>query len=403
MIEPRTLKGFRDFLPSEARKRKFVIDTLQEVFELYGFEPLETPTLEYEEILSGKYGQEGDKLMYRFIDQGDRRVAMRYDQTVPLARVIAEYGSPGSPQSLPMPFKRYQIQNVWRAENTQKGRYREFLQADIDTIGTDSDLADAEILAVVEKVYKKLGFNEVKILINDRTIFEGLSNEAIIIIDKLSKIGEDKVIEELEKIGVSKDHFEKIKKAEPTTRLQNIIEKAMSLGVPESALEFEPTLARGLDYYTSLIFEVVSSDYKAGSLCGGGRYDQLIGMFSKSDFSAVGCAFGFDRTVEAMNELNLFPSNLSTTDILVTVFSPDLLDSSIKVINLLRKNDLNSEIFLDSTTKIDKQIKYADKKNIPYVIIIGPDEVQENKATIKNLLNGTQVTTDIDNLPNEFK
>src|SRR3989304_5048100 len=192
MILPKTLKGFRDFLPKDARKRQYVIDTLRKVFESYGFEPLETPALEYEEILSGKYGEEGERLMYKFQDLGGRNVAMRYDQTVPLARVVAQYQN-----DLPLPFKRYQIQNVWRAENTQKGRYREFLQVDADTVGSSSLSADAEIIAIAIKSFEKLGFKNFKVLINDRKIFANLDNKAIIIIDKLTKIGLDGVREEL--------------------------------------------------------------------------------------------------------------------------------------------------------------------------------------------------------------
>jgi histidyl-tRNA synthetase len=192
MVEPRTLKGFRDFLPREARKRQYVISTLKKVFENYGFEPLETPVLEYEEILTGKYGDEGDQLMYRFEDNGKRRVAMRYDQTVPTARVVAQFAN-----TLPFPFKRYQIQPVWRAENTQKGRYREFMQCDIDTIGVDSALADAEIIATALTEYKALGFKNFKILINDRKVFANLATQTIVSIDKLKKIGKEGVAQEL--------------------------------------------------------------------------------------------------------------------------------------------------------------------------------------------------------------
>ncbi len=398
MIEPRTLKGFRDFLPDEARKRRYVINKLVEVFESYGFEPLETPALEYKEILTGKYGDEGEKLMYQFTDQGERQVAMRYDQTVPLARVVAQYQN-----ELPTPFKRYQIQNVWRAENTQKGRYREFVQADVDTVGVDSSTADAEILATVEKAYRELGFKNITLLVNDRAIFEGLSTKAVIIIDKLNKIGEEKVIEELEKIGVNKDQFESIKNAQPTERLENIINTAVALGVPQNVLKFDPTLARGLDYYTGLIFEVVSSDYPAGSLCGGGRYDELIGMFSKNTLPAVGCAFGFDRTLEAMEELDLFPKDLFSTQVLVTVFTEEFSKQSLEVGAQLRSNNINTEIYLDSSAKMDKQLKYANKKNIPYVVIIGPEEVKENQATIKTLSTGEQKKVSITSLPNEIK
>jgi histidyl-tRNA synthetase len=388
MVEPRTLKGFRDFLPREARKRQYVIETLKKAFELYGFEPLETPVLEYEEILAGKYGDEGEKLMYRFTDNGDRRVAMRYDQTVPLARVVAQYGN----TSLPLPFKRYQIQNVWRAENTQKGRFREFIQCDIDTIGTTSEISDAEILAIVSKVYTQLGFSNIKIVINDRSIFQGLDTKAILIIDKLKKIGEEAVIKELATIGVSQEQFENIKNAQPTVNLQMIISSAQLLGVPETALQFDPTLARGLDYYTGLIFEIICDDYPVGSLGGGGRYDNLIGMFQKNSIPAVGCAVGFDRTIEAMDTLNLFPSGLSTTNVLVTIFSPEYVEQSLGLAEILRKQSVNTEIYLDTSAKMDKQLKYANKKNIPFVLILGPDEIKKEMVTVKNMSSGEQKT-----------
>lgn len=257
MIKTQTLKGFRDFLPLEARKRQYVISTFKSVFERFGFEPLETPTLEYEEILAGKYGDEGEKLMYRFEDNGKRRVAMRYDQTVPTARVAAQYQN-----DLPTPFKRYQIQNVWRAENTQKGRYREFLQCDIDTIGVDSALADAEIMATIIEAYKVLGFKNSKILINDRATFKDLSTDTIIVIDKLNKIGNEGVYKELveKQIVSSQIDAEKLLQnllaAKPTQRLEEILYSLKTLGVDTSSVEFSPTLARGLDYYTGLIFEI---------------------------------------------------------------------------------------------------------------------------------------------------
>lgn len=392
MIEPRTLKGFRDFLPREARKRQFVIATLKRVFELYGFEPLETPVLEYEEILAGKYGEEGDKLMYRFTDNGDRKVAMRYDQTVPLARVVAQYGLAGSEKSLPNPFKRYQIQNVWRAENTQKGRFREFIQCDIDTVGTKTILADAEILAVVSQLYTELGFSTIKIVVNDRSVFEGLDPKAITIIDKLKKIGESAVVEELNAIGVSKEQFDAVVKSSTPKSLQQIINTAKTLGIPEESIIFDPTLARGLDYYTGLIFEVICEEYPVGSLCGGGRYDNLIGMFQKESVPAVGCAVGFDRTIEAMDSLNLFPSGITTTQALITVFSEELNQQSIQLATELRKQSIASEVYLDATAKMDKQLKYANKKNIPYCIILGPDEIENNTATIKNMFSGEQKT-----------
>ena len=255
-IEPRTLKGFRDFLPKEAKKRQYVLEALKKVFESYGFEPLETPALEYEDILSGKYGTEGDKLMYKFIDNGDRKVALRYDQTVPLSRVVAQYQN-----ELPIPFKRYQIQNVWRAENTQKGRYREFLQVDADVIGVYSPIADAEVVAITIKSLQILGFKKFKILINDRTIFSKLVDQGIFsedempkivrAIDKIKKIGDEGVIKEIVEEGFTedkaKDILQMIKAQEKTDTLSDISTYLESLNLDKDVFKFEPTLARGLD------------------------------------------------------------------------------------------------------------------------------------------------------------
>jgi len=386
-----TLKGFRDFLPQEAKKRQYVINTLKDVFELYGFEPLETPALEYDEILTGKYGEEGEKLMYRFEDHGKRKVAMRYDQTVPLARVIAQYQN-----DLPMPFKRYQIQPVWRAENTQKGRYREFIQCDIDTIGSSSALSDAEIIAAAITAYKTLGFKNFKILINDRMVFEGLSVETITVIDKLKKIGELGVCTELVERKIiksfeeAKNLLQSIVDQKPTERLLEIFSLLEKLGIEKSSIEFSPTLARGLDYYTGMIFEVESPDYPGGSLLGGGRYDTLIGMFADKQIPAVGLAVGFDRTIEAMEALNLFPQELteSSTKALVTIFGNEFLDKSLAITSLLRNNGINTEIYsgeIKINNPLEKQLKYADKKQIPYVIIIGPEEAEKDMVTVKNL------------------
>lgn len=390
-IEPKILKGFRDFLPREARKRQYVINTLKTVFERYGFEPLETPVLEYEEILTGKYGEEGDKLMYRFEDNGQRRVAMRYDQTVPLARVVAQYQN-----ELTFPFKRYQIQSVWRAENTQKGRYREFVQCDIDTVGVDSAMADAEIIAAAVEAYQKLGFKNINVLVNDRKVFEGFSTEAIIVIDKLKKIGEENVCRELVErkvVGTIEEaniRLRELLDKQPTERLNEIIFSLERLGISRETVTFSPTLARGLDYYTGLIFEIETPDYPYGSLLGGGRYDNLIGIFAGKQIPAVGLAVGFDRTIEAMEALNLFPAGLAlaTTRVLVTIFSEELKQNSLEICSRLRSNNINAEIYLGEIKEknpLEKQLKYADQKSIPYILILGPEEVQNNKVTVKNM------------------
>jgi histidyl-tRNA synthetase len=411
-IVPKTLKGFRDFLPKEARKRQYVVETLRRVFESYGFEPLETPALEYAEILEGKYGEEGEKLMYKFEDKGGRKVAMRYDQTVPLARVVAQYAN-----VLPLPFKRYQIQNVWRGENPQAGRFREFLQCDIDTIGSPSLLADAEIIEVAAECLRTLGFKKYKILINDRKIFPQLNPEgfvtdaklsqAIRSLDKIKKIGEEGVTSDLISNGFSEEeakavvqNAKKMKSTEGTIQLFDLLGK---FGVKADNLIAAPELARGLDYYTGTIFEIEIDGYDTGSVCGGGRYDNLIGMYAGLDIPAVGCAFGFDRIIEAMDTLDLFPKDLTVTKVLVTVFSPELIDKSIEACDALEKENISQELYVDENAKMEKQLKYADQKGIPYVIIIGPKEAEENAATVKNLKTGEQKTVKLEQLPEEIK
>lgn len=409
MIKPQTLKGFRDFLPQEARKRQYVISRLKSVFEQFGFDPLETPTLEYEEILAGKYGDEGEKLMYRFEDNGKRRVAMRYDQTVPTARVVVQYKS-----ELTFPFKRYQIQNVWRAENTQKGRYREFLQCDIDTIGIDSALADAEIIATIVAAYKSLGFNNCKILVNDRAIFKDLSIDAIIVIDKLKKIGKEGVYNELVEKSIVSSFSEAQKllqdllDAKPTERLNEILQYLKLLGTDLSMIEFSPTLARGLDYYTGLIFEIETPDYPNGSLCGGGRYNNLIGMFLNEQIPAVGLAVGFDRTIEAMEALQLFPKDIASASskVLVTIFNNELLEYSLDVASKLRSNSINTDIFMGEIKEknpLEKQIKYALQKNIPYIIVIGPEEKEKNVVNLKNVQTREQTQLSLEEAIKQLK
>jgi histidyl-tRNA synthetase len=381
MIKPQTLKGFRDFLPHEARKRKYVLETLQNVFESFGFEPLETPTLEYEELLTGKYGEEGDKLMYRFEDNGKRRVAMRYDQTVPLARVVAQYQN-----EITYPFKRYNIQNVWRADKPQKGRFREFLQCDADIVGIDAPTTDAEILAVVSSSLQALGFRGFKILVNDRHVFGELPAQAIITIDKLKKIGEEGVKTELVARGFAEDTLEKIQNTPLPDSLETIINLAARMGVDLENIRFEPTLARGLDYYTGLIFEIEIDGYTVGSVCGGGRYDNLIGMFAGKQIPAVGFAFGFDRIMEAMAEQALFPAHVdATAEVLVTIFGPEHAETSLEIATKLRGHRIKTELWLEPKTKMEKQLKYANTKAIPYVIIAGPSEIANNVVVVKDM------------------
>jgi len=400
MINSQTLKGFRDFLPLEAKKRQFVIDTLKKVFESYGFEPLETPALEYEEILMGKYGEEGDKLMYRFEDNGKRKVALRYDQTVPLARVVAQYQN-----KLPMPFKRYQIQNVWRADNTQKGRYREFLQCDADIVGSSSPLADAEIIKLVFTIYQALNL-DITIKINDRANLADLDKKYVSVIDKLEKIGESAVLSEMIEKGmtneVAKKALKELQSKPQTESISQILTSLKQMGCDMSKIQYEPTLARGLDYYTGIIFETIAKG-STGSICSGGRYDKLVGIFAGRQIPAVGFGLGFDRTIEVLEEQNKIPSQPPAAKALVTVFSGELTEKSLEVTSLLREKDINTEIWLDDDAKMEKQLKYADKKQIPFVIIIGPDEAKNNTVTVKNLATREQKTIPIGQLIDLFK
>ncbi|OGM27290.1 histidine--tRNA ligase [Candidatus Woesebacteria bacterium RIFCSPLOWO2_01_FULL_39_61] len=406
-----TLKGFRDFLPAEAKKRQYTIDIIRRTFETCGFEPLETPAIEYQEVLLGKYGEEADKLVYQFEDLGGRPVALRYDQTVPTARVLAMYN-----QQLPTPFRRYQIQTVWRAEKPQSGRFREFLQCDADLYGSASPLADAEVIALSNLLYKNLGFSKYKIFINDRNILfklmasagipEALHFRAIIEIDKLDRKSIDEVSESLKTIGISQeniDHlFHHLDEEQSPDNLKKVIEYSQKLGVEEDKLHFQARLARGLDYYTSTIFEIKIDEYKAGSVLGGGRYDKLIGKLSGVDMSATGFALGFDRTIEAMEQFKLFPPIQQRNSVLVSVFSPELSDESALVVANLRENNISAELYPDEGIKLDKQLKYADKKGIKWLVVIGPEEAEKNSVILKDLETGRQEDIKLEDLVNKL-
>jgi len=400
-IEPRTLSGFRDFLPEALVVRKKVINIFTEIFEKYGFQPLETPALEFADVLLGKYGEEAEKLMYLFEDNGQRNVGLKYDLTVPTARVVAQY-----PQ-IPKPFKRYQIQPVWRSEKAQKGRYREFTQCDVDTLGTTSPLADAEILAVIQESLTAVGFKKFTIKINSRPVLfkiledSGAPEEKFLTIiqsiDKLDKKSEEEVRVELAEKQTDNKIVEKIfnqiKLAKPDENLAEVFKYLEKLGISNEYYRFEPTLARGLDYYTGAIFETIVDEPKIGSVTGGGRYDKLIGSFTGLDVPAVGTTLGLDRIVDVITELNLWKNMpLSPTKVLVTIFSPDLADCSLAMIKKLREQKVNAQIYLDPNAKLEKQLKYADLKGIPFAIIIGPDETAKGLVTLKNLQNKTQTT-----------
>lgn len=401
------LAGFRDFLPAEKRARDAVQAGVIRAFTRFGFEPVETPTLEYASLLLGKYGDEADKLVYSFEDRGGRAVALRYDQTVPSARLLYQYQN-----ELPRFFRRYQIQNVFRADKPQKGRYREFTQCDIDIFGSKDALADAEILACSYAAFKEVGFGKVELRINDRqTLLSVLSPFAtknidvfsiIQTIDKLDKKSQSEVILELVNKGLeensAKTAIANLQKTNPSENLASIQALAITLGIPADAIVFTPTLARGLDYYTGMIFEIVVPEYGSGSCGGGGRYDNLIGDLSGTTVPAVGVAFGFDRMVEAAKELGLIKITAAAADLLVTVFSPELRQKSAEVAQKLRELEC-SVVLYPGTDSLGKQLKYADQIGVKFAVIIGDDEVKSGMVTLKNLVSGEQEALKVDDIP----
>ena len=396
---PQTLKGFRDFLPETMAVRNYVKNLFIETFETFGFEPLETPSLEYASTLMGKYGDEGEKLVYMFNDKGGRRVGLRYDLTVPTAKVLAMY------PEIPLPFKRYQLQNVWRADNTQKGRYREILQCDIDTFGTKSPIADAEIVAVIYTALTKLDFKKFSIRLNSRTVLKNILSQsgisenqisALQSLDKFQKIGEDGVRKELNKKGFSQlqidSLFKYIKVAKPDENLAAVFTAIKSFNLPDWSYTFDPTMVRGLDYYTGTIFETYVEEPKIGSITGGGRYDTLIKTLGGPDIPAVGTTLGLDRIVDCIIELILLPNLPKTkTKIMVANFGEKTLNKSLELTSLLRQNNIPT-VFYPDEERIGKQFKYASLKNIPFVALIGENELINNTVSIKNMSTGEQKT-----------
>ena len=396
-----TLKGFRDFLPDAAMKRQWLKNKIIEVFELWGYDPLETPTLEPLEIFEGQIG-EGEKMFYKFEDAGGRKVAMRYDQSIPTARVVAQYYN-----ILPLPFKRYQIQPAFRAEKPQKGRYREFLQCDADIFGTKSPMADAEVIALSLDIYRKIGFKQVQVLISDRDLLKNLPYEAITAIDKLKKIGDDGVLKEMIAKGISvnsaKEYLQNVKNLQPNETIKIIFNFLKNYGFDQSMYKFDPSIARSFSYSSGPIWEVIIPDIESGSVLGGERYDNLIKNISGIDIPATGFAVGFDRTLEAAEKLGLLPKSKTNTKVLVTIFSQDILSKSIETSEKLRENKIDCELYPNIDIKLDKQLKYADKKGIPYVIIIGPEEAKKNNIKLKNMKTGEQKEISTSELVNSLK
>lgn len=404
---PQTLKGFRDFLPEEKRIRDQVSSNIIKTFESFGFEPVETPTLEYASLLLGKYGQEADKLVYTFKDRGNRKIGLRYDQTVPTARLLTQYGS-----KLPKFFRRYQIQSVFRADKPQKGRYREFTQCDIDIFGTNSPISDAETIACTYFSFQNLNFPTIKINLNDRQILfntlKPFTNPKLDLmsiiqtIDKLDKKTAKEVQEELVTKGLTpekaKQALKKINSASPTSNLEQIIATCQDLGVPKENLVFTPTLARGLDYYTGMIFEVIIPELPIGSFGGGGRYDKLINDLGGPQIPAVGIAFGFDRIIEGVKKLKLLEGSLPNTKVLVSTLNQAYISESAKTAFQLREAKINTEIYPNPKDGLGKQLKYANQNTIPFVVIIGETEAKNNTYTLKNMTTGKQETTTLPQL-----
>lgn len=444
---PSIPKGTRDYSPEIMVKRNYIFDTIKNVFRLHGYLPLETPAMENLSTLMGKYGEEGDKLLFKILNSGDflanvsqeeieeknsiklthkiSEKGLRYDLTVPFARFVVQHQS-----EIAFPFKRYQIQPVWRADRPQKGRYREFYQCDVDVVGSDSLLNEVELIQIVDEVYRRLKIN-VRLLLNNRKVLAGIAEiighpdkltDITTAIDKMDKIGREAVNLELAERGISKEGIEKL---QPILGLQgsneeklyqlNTILSASEIGLkgveelttvfdylkPLSIaieVKLDLTLARGLSYYTGAIFEVKALDAEIGSITGGGRYDDLTGIFGLKNVSGVGISFGADRIFDVMNQLGLFPTDRqNTTQILFTNFGPAEEKFCLPYLQKLRQKGINAELYPDNA-KMKKQMAYADKKGIPFVVLIGENEIKSGIISLKNMLTGEQTQVKIEEL-----
>lgn len=450
--KPSIPKGTRDFSPEEMMKRDFIFDTIRQVFRLYGYQPIETPAMENLPTLLGKYGEEGDKLLFRILNSGNflsgitddlllkresgkisSRICekgLRYDLTVPFARYVVQHRD-----EIVFPFKRYQIQPVWRADRPQKGRYREFFQCDVDVIGSDSLLNEYELLRIIDDICSQLGIPSV-IKINNRKVLSGIAEIAgeaekitdiTIAIDKIDKIGMDAVIDELRGKGISQAAIDKLRPVldikgttkEKLEKLETIL-SASEIGLKgvselrtlfgyiegrnfNCTLELDLTLARGLNYYTGAIIEVKSKDVSIGSICGGGRYDNLAGVFGMEGVSGVGVSFGADRIYDVISHLNKFTGwRVGATTVMIVNFGDKELKYSLNILDNLHLAGIRAEIYPDSA-RMKKQMAYADSKKIPYVIIAGEDEIMKNEITIKNMQTGEQRKVKFGDLGSSFK
>jgi len=447
MQKPTIPKGTRDFSPEEMTKRNYIFDTIQKVFRLYGFMQIETPALENLSTLMGKYGEEGDKLLFKILNSGDfldkttdeelfgrntiklankiSEKGLRYDLTVPFARFVVMHRN-----EITFPFRRYQIQPVWRADRPQKGRYREFFQCDVDVIGSDSLLNEVELIQIIDEVYKRFNIR-VCIKINNRKILSGIAEiigeadkitDITVAIDKFDKIGLEKVNEELASKEISAEAIEQLQpiiclsgsNREKLETLKTILKSSISglQGIKEietildkielaslvSDLELDLTLARGLNYYTGAIIEVKALDVEIGSLTGGGRYDNLTGVFGMPDVSGVGISFGADRIFDVLNQLNLYPENLmQQTQVLFTNFGVKEENYVFPILLNLRKKGISCEIYPEAV-KLQKQFSYADSNKIPFVVMAGENEIATEKLTVKKMSTGEQFQCSADEL-----
>ena len=430
MQKPAIPKGTRDFSQLEMARRNYIFSTIRDVFALYGFAQIETPAMELMSTLMGKYGEEGDKLLFRIQNSGEKageapEKGLRYDLTVPFARYVVQHRD-----TIQFPFKRYQIQPVWRADRPQKGRYREFYQCDVDVVGTDSLLAEVELIQIVEEVYRRLGIR-VSLHLNNRKVLAGIAEvigspdkmmDITVAIDKLDKIGVEAVNAELRERGLSaaavealqpilnlsgsnEDKLRDLKRilAGSEIGLKGVEELEQVFGLLSTvdcqlSIELDLCLARGLNYYTGAIFEVKALDVQMGSITGGGRYDNLTGIFGMPDVSGVGISFGADRIYDVLTELNLYPADLqSTTQVLFACFGEDELRFAMQCATELRRQGLRVEVYPEAV-KMKRQMAYADAKKIPFVAIIGSNELAERKVMLKNMVSGEQQLVVLDEL-----
>ncbi len=426
MITPRTLKGFRDHLPETMIPREQLIDTAKRIYRSFGFSPIDTPALEYLEILTGKGSDETDRLMYRFQDHGGRHVGMRFDLTVPLARFVAQHIN-----VLGTPFKRYHIATVWRGENTHRGRYREFMQCDFDTIGTCSVASDIETALVIHDLMRAVGFSRFTIHINNRAVLNGLlerldladkSTAILRALDKLAKIGPEKVAQEMEATaqttaqqatevlklaGLAGTNDEILQQLEPlvsgsevgqagVARLAQIVDGLRAAGVGDENIRLDVSIARGLDYYTGVVFETFLDDLPAiGSVCSGGRYDNLAGTYSKQDLPGIGASLGLDRLLAAMEALEMIQRVRTPAEVLITYFDKERLNDYLRLAGQIRSAGVGVEVYPDPK-KLKQQLKYADQRGFRVALIAGSREFDENCCQVKNLQTGDAISCSLD-------